>query len=123
MPYALREAVAAAPADDRMLWAYTVYALILFSVPTLGVSAAIGVLAVTGRAVKADEPVKSHYIFQQRTLWSAAVIALIGLALIPIGLGVFVLFALAVWILARGAFGMLRLKAGRGVDNPRSWLI
>ena len=118
-----RDLAAAAPADDRMLWAYTVYALILFAIPTLGVSAAIGVLAVTGRAVKADELLKSHYIFQQRTLWSAAALALIGLVLIPIGLGVFVLFAVAVWAVVRGAMGVFRLKAGRPIENPRSWLL
>jgi uncharacterized membrane protein len=111
------------PADDRLLWVYTIYALILFAVPTGGVSAIIGVLAVTGRAVRADEPLKSHYIFQQRTLWTAAAVALIGVVLIAVGLGTFILFLLAVWMIFRGAWGVIRLKAGRQIDNPRSWLI
>ena len=52
---------------------YAVYALILFAVPTLGVSAIIALLAVTGRAGPEDPLAQSHFIYQQRTLWTAAV--------------------------------------------------
>ena len=39
-----------------------------------------------------------------------------------VNIGVVVLFAAAVWILARGAYGVLKLKSGQAVPNPRSWL-
>lgn len=102
---------------------YAVYALILFAVPTLGVSALIALLAVTGRAGPANPEAASHFVFQQRTLWSGAVVALLGVILIAVGLGVFVLFILAVWLIFRGASGVLALKAGRPVRDPRGWFL
>ena len=48
---------------------------------------------------------------------------LAGAILIVVGLGVFVLFLLALWLIVRGAAGVLKLKAGRAMPNPRGWLI
>lgn len=101
---------------------YAVYALILFAVPTLGVSAAIALLAVTGRPGPTGAVGSSHFIYQQRTLWVGAVVALLGAILIAVGLGVFVLFVLALWLILRGASGVLKLKAGRPIANPRALL-
>jgi len=109
-------------AVDGAMGIYAVYALILFAVPTLGVSALIALLAVTGRAGPQGEIAASHFIFQQRTLWAGAVAALLGAILIAVGLGVFVLFVLAVWLIVRGAGGVLKLKAGRPIERPRAWL-
>lgn len=102
---------------------YAVYALILFAVPTLGASAALAMLAVTGRPPPDDPVAASHWVFQQRTLWAAAVAAVAGVILVIVNLGVFVLFVLALWLIFRGAWGVLRLKAGRPIDHPRRWLI
>ena len=110
-----------APVDGAM-GIYAVYALILFAVPTLGVSALIALVAVTGRPGPKGEIAASHFIFQQRTLWAGAVVALLGGILIAVGLGVFVLFALALWLILRGAGGVLKLKAGRPIERPRAWL-
>jgi uncharacterized membrane protein len=109
-------------AIDGAMGIYSVYALILFAVPTLGVSALIALVAVTGRAVPQGDVAASHFIFQQRTLWAGAVVALLGAILIAVGLGVFVLFVLAVWLILRGAGGVMKLKAGRPIDRPRAWL-
>ncbi|MBA4000019.1 hypothetical protein [Brevundimonas sp.] len=106
---------------DRLTWALTIYALILFAVPTLGFSAILGLLAVTGRTVNASPFLLSHYVYQQRTLWTAAIAALVGLILIVVNLGIFVLFLLAVWTIARGAAGIWRLKNARPISNPRTW--
>lgn len=102
---------------------FTTYALILFAVPTLGVSALIALLAVTGRPGPTGDLAASHFVFQQRTLWAGAVVAVAGAILIAVGLGVFVLFILALWLILRGAAGVLKLKAGRAMPNPRGWLI
>ncbi|MFN3815050.1 hypothetical protein [Brevundimonas sp.] len=107
---------------DRLTWALTIYALILFAVPTLGFSAVLGLLAVTGRTVNASPFLLSHYVYQQRTLWTAAIAALVGLILIVVNLGIFVLFLLAVWTIARGAAGLWRLKNAQPISNPRTWL-
>lgn len=104
---------------------YAVYALILFAVPTLGVSAIIGLLAVTGRAGPEDPLAQSHFIYQQRTLWTAAVAVTVGVIffLVPFGLGPAIMFFAALWLVARGAAGVWLLKAGRPIADPRGWWI
>jgi uncharacterized membrane protein len=104
---------------------YAVYALILFAVPTVGVSAAIGLFAVTGRAGPEDDLSASHFIYQQRTLWAAAVAAVAGVILLaaPFALGVPILFGLALWMVLRGAWGVWALKSGRPIADPRGWWI
>ncbi len=104
---------------------YAVYALILFAVPTLGVSAVIGLLAVTGRAGPEDPLSQTHFIYQQRTLWTAAVAVAVGLIffLVPFGLGPAIMFLAALWLVARGAAGVWALKAGRPIADPRGWWI
>jgi uncharacterized membrane protein len=104
---------------------YAVYALILFAVPTLGVSAAVGLLAVTGREGPEGALARSHFVYQQRTLWAAAVAAVAGVILLaaPFALGVPVLFLLALWTVIRGASGVWKLKSGRPIGDARSWWI
>ena len=101
---------------------FAVYVLILLAVPTLGVAALAGLAAVTGRDGPRDPMAASHFAYQQRTLWGAAVGAVIGALLVVVNIGVVVLFFLAVWLLARGAYGVLRLKSGKPIPHPRSWL-
>ena len=104
---------------------YAVYALILFSIPTLGASALIGLLAVTGRAGPEDPMSLSHFLYQQRTLWTAAVAVAVGLIffLVPFGLGPAIMFLAALWLVVRGAAGVWALKAGRPIADPRGWWI
>jgi uncharacterized membrane protein len=101
------------------------YALILFAVPTLGVSVVVGLLALMGRGVPDNAIARSHHQYQRRTLFAAAVAAVVGLVLIaaPFALGVPVLFLLAIWVILRGAAGVLALKAGRAVRHPAGWWI
>jgi uncharacterized membrane protein len=104
---------------------FAVYALILLAVPTVGVSGAIALFAVTGRDEPDDDLSASHFIYQRRTLWAAAVVAVAGVILLaaPFALGVPILFALALWILARGASGVWALKSGRAITDPLGWWI
>lgn len=104
---------------------YAVYALILFAVPTLGVSAIIGLLAVTGRSGPEDALSRSHFVYQQRTLWTSAVTAVAGIILLaaPFALGVPILFLLALWLVLRGASGVWALKSGHAIADPRGWWI
>lgn len=114
---------AQAPEVQGGMGLYAVYALILFAVPTLGASALLALLAVIGRQPPEDPAAASHFVFQQRTLFAGAVAALAGAILVIVNLGVFVLFVLALWLIFRGAWGVLRLKAGRPIDHPRRWLV
>lgn len=104
---------------------YAVYALILFAVPTMGVSALIGLFAVTGRPGPEDPTSLSHFLYQQRTLWVAVVAVTVGLIffLVPFGLGPAIMFFAALWLVVRGAAGVWALKAGRPIADPRGWWI
>lgn len=113
----------AAVAIDGATGLYTIYAMILFAVPTFGVAALIGLFMVWTKP-KPEQPLaRSHFEFQTRTLWIAAIAAVVGVVLIAVNLGVFVLFLMAVWVIVRGAWGIMTLAAGKPVSNPRTWLI
>jgi uncharacterized membrane protein len=88
-------------------------------------SGAIALFAVTGRDEPDDDLLASHFIYQRRTLWAAAVVAVAGVILLaaPFALGVPILFALAIWILVRGASGVWALKSGREITDPLGWWI
>ena len=103
---------------------YAIYALILFAVPTVGVSAVIGLLA-TRQEPPPGALAASHFLYQRRTLRAAGVAALAGLVLLalPFALGVPILFLLALWVVLRGASGVWLLKSGRPIENPRGWWI
>jgi uncharacterized membrane protein len=101
---------------------YAIYVLILLAVPTLGVSCLVALLAVIRRDGATDALEHSHAVYQQRTLFGTVAAAVVGAVLVVVNIGVLVLFALAIWVLARGAFGVLKLKSGQAVPNPRSWL-
>ena len=111
-------------ADARdVTWVWTLYALILFAIPTLGVSAAVGLYGVLTRKAPIDPVLASHARFQKRTLVHAAIAAAIGLVLIVVSVGVIVLFAAALWTLVRGVSGLWRLRQNRPIANPDSWTI
>lgn len=126
---AMREALAQEEQAERRaapptapMGLYAIYVLILLAVPTFGASAVLALLAVTVRRATDDALARSHFIYQQRTLWTAAVAAVAGGVLVVVNIGVFVLFLLALWVLARGATGVWKLKDGKPIANPRTWL-
>lgn len=114
-----------APTAEGAMGLYAVYALILFAVPTVGVSALLGLLAIIVRPTPTQPLALSHHLFQKRTLWTAAIAAVVGGVLIaaPLGIGVLVLFLLAVWVMVRGAWGVMTLMTGRTLSHPLTWLI
>ena len=65
----------------------------------LGASnAVIGLLAVMVRDTPLNAVALSHHVFQVRTLWTAAVVAVLGVILIVVNAGVFVLFLLVLFV-------------------------
>ena len=102
---------------------FAVYVLILFAVPTFGASALLALAAVLTRKPSVQHLAESHFLYQKRTLLTAAGAAVLGVLLIVINLGVFVLFTMAVWVMVRGAVGVFRLKAGQPIPRPHGWWI
>lgn len=111
--------------DRGSLSLYTGYALILLGVPTAGVALLVGLLFSRGRPTPIDALQASHARYQDRTLLAAIGVGVAGLILLaaPLALGVPVLFALALWTIARGATGLWSLRAGRPVQRPDHWWI
>lgn len=97
---------------------YAGYALILLAAPTFGAAAAIGLLRVWRRPAPADPMLRSHFVFQQRTLLAAVCAIIAGAVLILVNVGVFVLFIMAVWTIVRGALGLKDLLTGRPIAEP-----
>ena len=106
-------------ASAELTGIYAGYALILLAAPTFGVAAAIGLLRVWGRSAPVDPMLRSHFLFQQRTLVAAVCAIVAGALLILVNLGVFVLFVMAVWTIVRGALGLKDLLNGRPIAAPR----
>ncbi|ASD26480.1 serine/threonine protein kinase [Brevundimonas diminuta] len=115
--YSSSNDVEAASADLTGL--YAGYALILLAAPTFGAAAAIGLLRVWRRPAPVDPVLRSHFVFQQRTLLAAVVAIIAGAVLILVNIGVFVLFVMAVWTIVRGALGLKDLLTGQAIAEPR----
>ena len=114
-----------APLPEGARGLFTTYALILFAVPTLGVSLLIALLFLRGRPAPDETVARSHHDFQRRTVIAGVAAGALGIVLIaaPFAVGVPVLFLLAIWIILRGAKGVLTLKDHRPIRHPRGWWI
>lgn len=114
-----------APLPDGATGLFTTYALILFAVPTLGVSLLIALLFLRGRPAPDEAVARSHHDFQKRTVLAGTAAGAIGIVLVaaPFAVGVPVLFLLAIWMLLRGAKGVLTLKDHNPIRQPLGWWI
>lgn len=95
------------------------YALILLTVPTFGVAALVGLVSVFFGSKPEDRMGLSHFEYQKRTFIIAAASIVLGGMLVVVNVGVFVLFAMLVWVLYRGARGLRALQQGQAIANPR----
>lgn len=114
-----------APLPEGATGLFTTYALILFAVPTLGVSLLIALLFLRGRPAPEEAVARSHHDFQKRTVLAGVAAGLVGIILIaaPFAIGVPVLFLLALWMLLRGARGVLTLKDHHPIRRPLGWWV
>lgn len=114
-----------APLPEGATGLFTTYALILFAVPTLGVSLLIALLFLRGRPAPEEAVARSHHDFQKRTVLAGVAAGLGGIVLIaaPFAVGVPVLFLLALWMLLRGAKGVLTLKDHHPIRRPLGWWV
>jgi len=102
--------------------ALVIYILYLASL-VIGVTGIVGlVLAYINRG-KAGGIVESHYTFLIRTFWIGLLYALIAVVLIFLVIGFLLMFAVAVWFIARCILGIQALQRGEPIKNPQSWLL
>ena len=88
----------------------------------VGITPLIGiVMAYMGRGEGPDW-LQSHYRWQIRTFWIAALYAVVGIITVFILIGILVLLANAVWLIVRCVKGFKALDAERPIENVETWL-
>lgn len=107
---------------DRVL-AVVNYVLILIGIPTSGVLMLVALIFAYIRLDQSTGWIRTHFIYQIRTIWGGLAFAVAGwLTIWILGLGILVWAVGAVWVLVRGAVGLIRLVDGRGHADPRAFL-
>jgi uncharacterized membrane protein len=104
--------------DSTAKIAYVLYLASLL----VGVTSLIAVVIAYVSVGDAPEPVRSHYRFQIRTFWIGALYGLVGVLLLPVGVGGLVLLFVAVWLVVRCVKGLKYLGSGDAYPNARTWL-
>lgn len=121
--------------EDRTL-PIVVYALYLLGF-TNGITFLIGLVVAYANRDSAGPAMRSHYTFQVRTFWLSIAWALIGAALIAVGiplslvlvgipvvvLGGLIMGAVGVWFAVRCIVGLVVLARGDAYPRPMTWLI
>ena len=121
--------------EDRT-FAAVVYGLYFLGL-AYGLTMLVGLVLAYAKLGGAGPKMRTHYLFQIRTVWIALAWSIIGGLLILVGLplsliligipivklGVAVLGLIYVWILARCVAGALYLFQDAPYPRPRGWLI
>jgi uncharacterized membrane protein len=98
----------------------TVYILYLFGFLT-AITALVGVIIAYLQQNNTDPVCRSHFRFQVRTFWIGLVFLVVGLLMIHIVIGAFILLWWIIWTLMRCVKGLLALNTGEPIPNPNSW--
>ena len=99
-----------------------IYVLYLVGI-VVGVTTIVGVIMAYLGKGKGDALLESHYNNQINIFWKGLLYSVIGVLLMAVLIGVFILLAALVWYIIRCVKGMQALSAGQPVENPGSWLL
>ena len=102
--------------------ALVIYILYLAGL-VIGITGIVGIVLAYINRGKAGGFVESHYTFLIRTFWIGLLYALISVVLMMLVIGFLLMFAVAVWFIARCILGIQALQRGEPVRNPQSWLL
>jgi uncharacterized membrane protein len=102
--------------------ALVIYILYLAGL-VIGVTGIVGIVLAYINRGKAGGFVESHYTFLIRTFWIGLLYALISVVLMFVIIGFLLMFAVAVWFIARCILGLQALQRGAAVKNPESWFL
>jgi uncharacterized membrane protein len=108
--------------DDKTL-PVVIYALTLAGLITGGLTSVVAVVLAYVSRKGAPDWLQSHYEFQIRTFWLSLLFGVIGGALTVIGIGIFLLAALGVWIAVRCIMGLSWLLKGQAYPTPKNWML
>ena len=102
--------------------ALVIYILYLAGL-VIGITGIVGIVLAYISRGKAGGFVESHYTFLIRTFWIGLLYALISAVLMFVIIGFLLMFAAAVWFIARCILGLQALQRGEPVKNPESWFL
>ncbi|HWE46700.1 MAG TPA: hypothetical protein VG407_11805 [Caulobacteraceae bacterium] len=109
------------------------YLLMIFSPLTLGLAAIPAVVLAYMNRETAPAWMAGHYVYQIRSFWAAVLVALAAMGtifiergIIALAFGLFfslLLLVAVAWFVWRAANGLMRLRRGQPIANPRSWSV
>lgn len=89
----------------------------------IGVSGLVGIVFAYLNRGKSEPWIETHYTWLIRTFWIGLLYGLIACVLMVVFIGMFLLFAVAVWFIARCIVGLQALSRGDPVAKPQSWFL
>lgn len=89
----------------------------------IGISGIAGIIIAYINRGKAGGWLESHYTFLIRTFWIGLLYALVSVVLTFVFIGILLMFATAVWFIARCILGLQALGRNEPVKQPESWLL
>ena len=102
----------------------TVISLLYIASWLTGITGIVGVvLAYMWKGQPKAEWEVSHYQYLIRTFWLGLLGSVIGIVLMVVLIGVFVLLAVAVWVLVRSVMSLINAQKRQPMPNPDTWLI
>jgi uncharacterized membrane protein len=110
------------PPTEQRNWAMAVWLLYLGGHITVVTVIAGLVIAYMKRDAFAGTPYHSHMISAIRTFWISLVVGLVGVVLVIVGVGIFILIGLVIWTIFRCVRGLVRAINGQPIENPTGWL-
>lgn len=108
-----------AEGDGRM--AMAIYVCLIGAALTAGLSVVIALLLSWMARFLVKGWTTSHLLYQLRTSFIGTIAGIIGVATLPLGLGVFVLSLTVIWVVVRGAAGLIRLTRHQPIRDPQTW--
>ncbi|MBR1220612.1 DUF4870 domain-containing protein [Bradyrhizobium sp. U87765 SZCCT0131] len=109
-------------ATSPRTWALIVWGLFIASYFTFAATLIVAVIiAYVKRGDLVGTPFASHMTSAIRTFWISLIASVIGVVLLLIGIGVFILGAAALWQLFRTIRGVIRALDNRPIDDPEGW--
>jgi uncharacterized membrane protein len=99
-----------------------VYVLYLVSLPAGGLPSLVGVVLAYVNVGDAPEPLRTHYRFQIRTFWIAALYGAIGTILALFGVWLVPVLFVALWLVVRCVKGLKHLGRHEPYPNVTTWL-
>lgn len=89
----------------------------------IGISGIVGIVMAYVNRGKSEPWVETHYTWLIRTFWIGILFSLVSVVLMFVLIGFVLIFATAVWFIARCIIGLQALGRNEPIKNPQGWFI